>query len=134
METNKLITLGTSVSVAILLLGIIHEIATFTPLIQRGLIDVSEGTFKAMIYMSLGCGALLILCGLLLYLLLKKLKEYSFLILPILVIGVFTLINGILSVYYMTDNPFAWMVLLLGVIVFAIIILLKNNIQKQVQE
>ena len=79
MKTNRLISLGKILAVAIVLLGMIHEIATFTPLIKGGLGCLSPGDMKAMIYMSLICGTSFILSGAVLILLLKKVKQFVFL-------------------------------------------------------
>lgn len=77
----KLIPLGRRISFAILILGIIHEVATFTPLIQGGLTCLTPHYFNSMTYMSLGCGCLLIMSGLLLFVLLNKWPQYFFYIL-----------------------------------------------------
>lgn len=63
--------------------------ATFTPLILEGLACLDEENLNAMIYMSLICGASLILAGWLLNVLLKRLEEHRFLMVPILGLGGF---------------------------------------------
>ncbi len=129
MNTNKLITIGKPVAIATLVLGIIHVTATFTPLIQEGMACMDLGSIKAMTYMSLMCGGFLVLSGLILFMLLKKLGQFLFLILPILAISIFDGIGGILAVYYMFDNPFAWITLLLGLFMLLIAIMLKQKIK-----
>lgn len=103
-------------------MGVIHEIATFTPLIQDGLESLSKSNFYVMMYMSLVCGASLILSGWLLLLLLKKNETHTFLSFPILLISIFVLINGIASIILMADNPFAWIVFGLGLSITGITI------------
>lgn len=76
MKTDKLISIGISTAIAILILGIIHDIATFTPLIKGGLSCLTPDNLRAMIYMSLICGTSFILSGLLLIMLLKKLEQF----------------------------------------------------------
>jgi len=131
MKTNKLISLGKIFAIAILILGIIHDIATFTPLIKGGLACLTPGDLNAMIYMSLICGTSFILSGLVLVLLLKKVEQFSFLSSTILLIGVFLAISGLLSVIYMFDNPFAWIALLLNLIMFVITISLKMKLDNK---
>jgi len=131
MKTNKLISLGKIFAIAILILGIIHDIATFTPLIKGGLACLTPGDLNAMIYMSLICGTSLILAGLVLILLLKKVEQFVFLSSTILLIGVFLALSGILSVVYMFDNPFAWLALLLNLIMFGITIGLKMKLDNK---
>jgi hypothetical protein len=128
MKTNKLISLGKIFAIAILILGVIHDVATFTPLIKGGLACLTPGDLNAMIYMSLICGTSFILSGLVLLLLLKKVEQFSFLTSTILLIGVFLALSGILSVVYMFDNPFAWLALLLNLIMFVITIGLKMKL------
>ena len=63
------------------------------------------------------CGASLVLSGWLLLLLLPKNVTHTFLAYPILLISIFVLINGIVSVVFMVDNPFAWFVLVSGLLI-----------------
>lgn len=128
MKTKHLISAGKILSYAILILGIIHNIATFTPLIQEGLTCLDQGNLNAMIYMSLICGSSLILSGLVLIMLLRKVEEYRFLTSIILAIGVFLGLNGILSVVYMFDNPFAWISFVLSMGMFIISLGLKKRV------
>lgn len=76
---TKLLFISTVLSIAIICVGVIHEIATFTPLIQDGLESLSKSNFYAIMYMSLVCGASLILSGWRLLLLLKKNETHTFL-------------------------------------------------------
>lgn len=122
---TKLVSIGKILSIVIICLGSIHEIATFTPLIQDGVECLSESNFNAMIYTSLMCGASLILSGWLLLLLLKKTETYSFLTCPILIISIFVLIDGIAAITFMVDNPFSWIVLALGLSITIISIKLR---------
>lgn len=123
---TKLVSIVKILSVIIMCIGTIHEVATYTPLIQDGLECLSEDNHKAMMYMSLMCGASLILSGGLLLLLLKKIEIYSFLACPILVISVFVLMNGILSIIFMFENPFAWMVFALGLTITVVSLKLRK--------
>ncbi|WP_303180314.1 hypothetical protein [uncultured Butyricimonas sp.] len=104
----ELVPASKILSIMIVCLGVIHEIATFTPLVQDGLECLSRSDFNSVIYMSLMCGASLVLSGWLLLLLLPKNVTHTFLAYPILLISIFVLINGIVSVVFMVDNPFAW--------------------------
>lgn len=131
VKTNKLISLGKIFAIAILILGIIHDIATFTPLIKGGLVCLSPGNLKAMIYMSLICGTSFILSGLVLTLLLRKVEQYVFLTSTIVMIGIFLALSGVLSIVYMFDNPFAWIALLLNLGMFIIAIGIKINLNKK---
>lgn len=129
MKTTTYIYLGKIIAVLILIMGIIHVAATFTPLIQNGLECLSEESLKAMTYMSLMCGTFLMLGGLTLIVLLRKIIQYPFLNTPILIISTFLYIGGILSVIYMFANPFAWIVFVLNIIMFVIALTLKQEIK-----
>jgi len=128
MKTNKLISIGKSTAVAISILGIIHDIATFTPLIKGGLLCLTPDNLRAMIYMSLVCGTSIILSGILIFILIKKVEQYEFLTIPILIISSFLAISGLFSVIYMFDNPFAWIAFVLNMTMFSIATLLRQKI------
>ena len=113
----ELVPASKILSIMIVCLGVIHEIATFTPLVQDGLECLSRSDFNSVLYMSLMCGASLVLSGWLLLLLLPKNVTHTFLAYPILLISIFVLINGIVSVVFMVDNPFAWFVLVSGLLI-----------------
>ena len=113
----ELVPASKILSIMIVCLGVIHEIATFTPLVQDGLECLSRSDFNSVIYMSLMCGASLVLSGWLLLLLLPKNVTHTFLAYPILLISIFVLINGIVSVVFMVDNPFVWFVLVSGLLI-----------------
>ena len=128
MKTNKLTSLGKAFAIAILILGIIHDIATFTPLIKTGLECLSPADLNAIIYMSLMCGTSFIISGIVLILLLRKLEQNPFLTSIIMAIGIFLALAGILSIVFMFDNPFAWASLLLNVSVLLIATALKKQL------
>lgn len=71
------------------------------------------------------CGVALVLSGIVLLMLLKHIPEHLFLTKTILVVGAFLALNGVLSVIYMFNNPFAWLALILNLSMFAIAILLR---------
>ncbi|HBG87731.1 MAG TPA: hypothetical protein DDW62_09300 [Marinilabiliaceae bacterium] len=128
MKTNKLTSLGKAFAIAILILGIIHDIATFTPLIKTGLECLSPADLNAIIYMSLMCGTSFIISGIVLILLLRKLEQNPFLTSIIMAIGIFLALAGILSIVFMFDNPFAWASLLLNVSMLLIATALKKQL------
>lgn len=125
MKSSKLLSIAKSLSVAIIILGIIHDIATFTPLIRGGLTSLDAENMNAITYISLICGTALVLSGAILFKLLGKLPEHSFLFSTLNIIGIFLAVNGILAVVYMFNNPFAWMALVLNIGMFAVIQMLK---------
>ena len=98
MISKRLITFGNSVAIAVMILGLIHNVATFTPMIKGGLTCLPPGNLKAMIYMSLICGTSFILSGMLFIVLFRKVSEHAFLSLPILIIGIFLAVGGIVAV------------------------------------
>jgi hypothetical protein len=131
MET--IIKISKSFAIATLVLGIIHVIATYTPLIQdtETIGSLQPDILKVYIFFSLFCGGFLILGGLISWMLLKKLAQFQFLIFPILTISVFCTVEGILSVVYMFDNPFSWVVLLLEMGNLATVFVLKQRCQQK---
>lgn len=129
MKSDTLIVIGKIIALLIIALGLIHDVATFTPLIKGGLSCVHPQTLRAMTYMSLVCGSAFILGGLLILVMIGKLRQNSFVKTPVSIIGIFLAIAGILSVVYMQQNPFAWMVLVLNLGMFAVIIILNALIK-----
>ncbi|RPH33721.1 MAG: hypothetical protein EHM93_03545 [Bacteroidales bacterium] len=131
MKFSNLISMGRIIALLILVLGVIHDIATYTPLVQGGLSCLTPPNLRAMLYMSLVCGTSLILSGLIIYLQLKRIQEYPVVIDSTLLIGAFLALTGVFSVIYMFDNPFAWLALILNVLMFGIIYTISNHIKKQ---
>ncbi|MBN1415262.1 MAG: hypothetical protein JW973_09195 [Bacteroidales bacterium] len=131
MKTNRLISIGKVVAVAILILGIIHDVATYMPLIRGGLSCLSPGTLKAMTYMSLICGTFFIVNGILILVMIRIVESYVILTIPILIISTFLLVAGVLSVVYMYHNPFAWVAFILNTSVFIIALVLRQKVIKK---
>ncbi len=126
VKTQTLIAAGKKSAIAIMILGGIHDVATFTPIIQEGIAPLAPDDYLAVIYMSLICGTSLILCGGLAYAFLNNFAQIPYLKTPLVAIGVFLGINGILSVAFMNTNPFAWIALLLNGMMCAITINLRR--------
>src|SRR5512147_2249770 len=104
----KIIKIGKLVALAIAILGMIHNIATFTPIIKGSLLCLPESEMKFMLYANLMCGSFFIISGIVLFVLLKRLEEYPFLINPIFFIVAFLLLSGILLLAFsdnILDNP-----------------------------
>ena len=116
MSTDKTIGTGRCTAIGVALMGVIHTIATFTPLIQSGLECLPRQEHNAVLYFSLICGISLILSGLLFFLLITKIKQYPFLLPCLAIIAAFVFIDGILAVSFMPAMPSAWIVLVLGAI------------------
>jgi hypothetical protein len=111
-------------SYAIAVLGLIHVIATYTPLIKGGLSCLDKENLNAMLYMSLVCGASFILSGILLLNLLPMLAKHVQLIIAVRIISVFLLASGISAFFYMMNNPFAYLALgiCVGIFIFSLLI------------
>ena len=109
------------IAMAIATMGVIHIVATFTPLINGGLEVLSPAKQQVMTYMSLMCGMLLIVCGSLVAMLHSKVKEHPYLRRSFLLIYGALCVDGISAVAFMPHNPFAWLVLILvGCLLIAI--------------
>ncbi|MDU1889885.1 MAG: hypothetical protein E6767_04280 [Dysgonomonas sp.] len=128
MRTDKLIFINKSLATSILALGMIHEIATFTPFIEDGFSCLSDDYKGVALVFSLACGSLLMLSGLLLFLFMSKIKEITYLFKPAFIVIVFVLLNGILSVIFMFDNPFAWISLFLSLSMVYTVYRLRRNL------
>lgn len=129
MKTERIMLIGKILAFSIVMLGAVHDTATFSPLIQDDLTCLKPEALHAVIYMSLICGTSLILCGILLLILLKSAEKFPSLTLPLLITGIFLFFNGILSVVCMYNNPFAWIALILNAGIFLITLALRLKIK-----
>jgi len=122
MKTNK-ITKG--LSYGLIAMGVVHIIATFTPVIAGKLEPLNESGRLAFTYMSLMCGMMLVLGGSVVSMLADRVKEYKFLrrlyIFTILLLA----IDGILAACMMPHNPCAWVILVLALPLLGINIIKK---------
>lgn len=108
MKLKKYLALGLA------LMGLVHIAATFTPVIAGKLEALDMGAQRAFLYMSLMCGALLLLGGMILYLLLDKKPQTPFLKRPLLLVELILALDGILAAVMMPTNPCAWVILVLS--------------------
>lgn len=99
-----------ALSIGIMLMGIVHISATFTPLIADKLALLPEGAQGAFTYFSLMCGALLILGGGAIYSLSGKRKEFAFIQKPYMLTLAILSASGVLAICYMRHNPCAWII------------------------
>ena len=133
----KIIKTGKSIAIAITILGLIHNVATFSPVIKGALSCLPSNELNSMLYMSLMCGSALIISGFILRILLNKLLNYPFLITPIMILGIFLGFNGICIIIFMGNlfvNPFALIGILLNLSMFLITIALAINLKRKPKE
>lgn len=116
---RKLTIIRTS-AYGLAVMGLVHIVATFTPVISAKLAPLAEGMRGSVIYFSLMCGALLILGGLLTAMLASKLRDYPFLRKPYLLTIVVMALDGGLAVCQMPHNPCAWIILALSLPLLAV--------------
>ncbi len=124
---NRLIATGRILAILTILIGIVHEVMTFHPMIAEGFTGLDAAWQQTFTYFSLGCGGLLILCGVLFLMLLGRVERHEFLAAPLVVIGIFALGDGILAVWFMLDNPFGWVVFALGIGLFVVSMLIRSK-------
>ncbi len=95
-------------SALVVVMGIIHVGATFSPLIGDKLESLDPGTYNAMLYMSIMCGVLLIVLGGYVVWVMGKIASYPMLTTTLRVAALILLVNGASAIYFMPHNPFAW--------------------------
>ncbi|MDO4460989.1 MAG: hypothetical protein Q4C30_00640 [Bacteroidia bacterium] len=108
MKIRQYLALG------IVLMGFIHLIATFSPIIAGKLAPLELASRHAFTYMSSMCGLMLMLGGLIIVMLADKEKEHKFLKIPMIITETMLVINGISAVCFMPSNPCAWIVIVLA--------------------
>ncbi len=107
-------------SVGVVLMGMIHVLATFSPMIADKLALLPGATQEAFRYFSFMCGTLLILGGSIINLLAEKVAEHDFVRKPYcLTLGILV-VAGVLAVCYMPHNPFAWMIFALTMLLLLV--------------
>lgn len=107
-------------SVGVVLMGMIHVLATFSPMIADKLALLPGATQEAFRYFSLMCGTHLILGGSIINLLAEKVAEHDFVRKPYcLTLGILV-VAGVLAVCYMRHNPFAWMIFALTMLLLLV--------------
>ena len=112
---SDIVKITKTLSIGIMLMGVVHIAATFTPVIAGKLAMLPDSAQGAFTYFSLMCGALLLLGGYVIFTLAGKFAEYAFVRKPyILALGILN-IDGILAVCYMRHNPFAWVIFALAI-------------------
>lgn len=117
MKTNFLYRAYKILAFSVIILGVIHGIATFTPLIREGIKSLSKDNFDAVVFMSLGTGTSFILAGLLLFTVSDIKLSFTKLVLPV---NVFLLFLGLLAPIQMPYNPFAWLSCAVMVLLFLV--------------
>lgn len=127
---NRQIIIGRILAILTIVIGIVHEVMTFHPMIAEGLQGLDAAWRGTFTYFSLGCGGMVVLCGVLFLMLLGRVERHTFLVAPLVAIGVFASANGVLAVYFMLDNPFAWIVATLGIGLLLVAMAIRAKHQK----
>jgi hypothetical protein len=105
-------------SVGVLLYGAVLCFASFTPSFSFGALDEARTHFVS--YVTLTSSFFLMLSGLMLLLLIKRVKSYPFLLFPLRTVSAFLCLDGLISLFYFTFNPFAWILFLLSAALFGL--------------
>lgn len=105
---NKRLKAAQVFSVLVMVMGVIHIAATFTPVMAAKFAALGESALRAHTYFSLMCGGFLLVAGALTSMLLGKAAEHPFLRVPLMLLVASLALAGLLAVVYMPHNPFAW--------------------------
>lgn len=127
MNNSNIIAAGRMISIALVLLGIIICVATFTYFREK-LTILDPATLNEALYSNLVSGVAMLLCGLLLAVMFPKAERYPVLSTPVLILGIFVLIDGISAVCFMPHNPFTWIMALICIPMFITTLCLKINL------
>jgi len=117
MKTNSITK---ALAYGLVAMGIVHIIATFTPIIAGKLEPLNESGRMAFTYMSLMCGMMLVLGGSIVSMLADKVKEHPFLRRPYILALLLLAVDGIMAACMMPHNPCAWVILVLALPLFVI--------------
>lgn len=125
---NKLIKWISVSSIALIVLGLIHLAATLMiiPMFQ----DLEKEQFKVFLFMYLAAGIGTILPGLISKLTAGELKNnYKRGWLIVLACSIYSTLMGIGAVITMISNPFAYLMLLVGISLLVPTLLIKREIK-----
>lgn len=127
MNNSNIIAAGRMISIALMLLGIIICVATFT-YFRAKLTILDPATLNEALYSNLISGLVMFAGGLLLAVMFPKAEKYPVLADPILILGIFVLIDGVSALCFMPHNPFTWIMALICIPMFITTLCLKINL------
>lgn len=115
-------------SIALIVLGLIHLIATIMILPMFRNLGKEQLLIFLFMYFSAGLGT--ILPGLISKLMIKGLKNKDKRAWGILIIcSIYSLLMGIGAIITMKTNPFAYLMLIIGLLLFVSVVLIKKEIK-----
>ena len=117
MKTNKMTKV---LAYGLVVMGVVHIFATFTPVIGGKLEALNESGRLAFTYMSLMCGMMLVLGGAVVSMLVDNVKKHPFLRRPYILTILLLVIDGVLAACMMPHNPCAWVILALALPLFCV--------------
>lgn len=118
------------ISIALVLLGVIICVSTFT-YFRAKLTILDSATLNEALYSNLISGVVMLFCGLLLSVMFPEAERYPVLSGPILILGVFVLFDGVSAVCFMPHNPFTWIMALICIPMFITTLCLKINLSSK---
>lgn len=127
---KKIIQWLNIVSLAIIVLGLFHLLATTLVLGMFEWTNPNEKSVFLFMYLAAGIGT--ILPGLISKLQIKAIKESSLNArFTVIVCSLYTIILGIGAIYFMTNNPFAYIALVLGIALVIPALIIKKFFSKE---
>jgi len=124
---KKLMSWINATSIALIVLGVIHLIATImvVPMFQ----NLVKEQFSVFIFMYLATGLGTILPGLISKLQVRELKEKNKRAwMTLLICSIYTVIFGTGGIFFMTDNPFAYLGFIIGISLLIPTLLIKKQL------
>ena len=124
---KKLITWINITSIALIILGLIHLIAIIkvAPMYK----NLSEGQFSVFLYMYLATGLGTVLPGLIAKFQITALKDKNKNAwITLFICSIYTMIIGIGAIIQLTKNPFAYIALIISILMLFPTILIKKQL------
>ncbi len=121
---KRLIIAGRVLAILTIIVGIALEIISYLPVSAEWPDTVEQRQ------LVLSCGYMMLLCGILFLMLLRRVERHAFLLTPMATIGIFTGAYGCFAVSGMLANIGAWAVLSLGLGLFWITIGIRAKHRK----
>lgn len=130
MNTSNIVAAGKMLSIALIVIGIIISVATFLYFGEK-LAGLDRATMREALFSNLVYGLAILFSGVALAVMFPKAEQHPVLADPILILGIFVLIDGLGALCLMLRNPFTWIMALICVPMFITTLCLKINLGRK---
>jgi hypothetical protein len=129
MNTSNIVAAGKMLAIALILIGIVVCVTTFLYSDEK-LETLDQTTIHELFYSNIVSGLAILFSSIALIMMLPRAPRNRVLANPILIIGIFVLLAGVVPFCIMPRNPFTWIMALVCIPMFITTLCLKINLSK----